>query len=134
MKTDLPTLLHDLKPDGHANCQLSTKLHRLAIEVQEMADNSYAAIIEVTAPEYKGDVVGELIPWPGHFPLELDHSSDYLNDICVRGASVSEHLAPELWERAEAYLQEHYGPEEYEVTKKQVQRMDAADLRAERAA
>ncbi len=135
MKTyDIDVLLHVIKPDGHGSNPLATELHRLACALQEQTDKVHAALDTVRHPQFKGDVVGELSPWPGHFPLELDHSEDSLNDILVRGQSVSEHLAAGLWEEAEAYVQERFSAEVPESTRRIVARMDAADLRAARAA
>lgn len=135
MKTnDIDALLHVIKPDGHGANPLATELHRLACALQEQTDKVHAALDTVRNPEFKGDVTGELHPWAGHFPLELDHSDEHLNDILVRGQSVSEHLAAGLWEEAEAYVQERFGPEMLPGARKIVARMDAADLRSERAA
>jgi hypothetical protein len=135
MKTyDIDQLLHAIKPDGHGANPLATELHRLACALQEQTDKVHAALDTVRNPEFKGDVVGELHPWRGHFPLELDHSDDNLNDIMVRGQSVSEHLAAGLWEEAEAYLQEHFGAELSESARRVIARMDAADLRSEQSA
>lgn len=135
MKTyDIDTLLHVIKPDGHGGNPLATELHRLACALQEQTDKVHAALDAVRNPQFKGDVVGELAPWPGHFPLELDHSEGYLNDIFVRGTSVSEHLAAGLWEEAEAYVQERFEPELSAGTRRTIARMDAADLRSARAA
>lgn len=135
MKTsDIETFLHSIKPDGHGNFSLANALHRMANEVQLMADKTHAVITTVTSPQFKGDVTGELAPWPGHFPLELDHSGQFLNDITVRGASVSEHLDGALWNQAEEYLKERFSPEITESTRKIVERMDKADLREARNA
>ena len=122
-----------LKPEGHRNNPLADAIHRLANELQLQTDASHAALDAVRNPKFKGNVVGELRPWPGHFPLELDHSEDCLNDILVRGQSVSEHLAADLWEEAEAYVKERFGAEIDESTKRVIAHMDAADLRSERA-
>lgn len=135
MKThDIDVLLHVIKPDGHGANPLATELHRLACALQEQTDKVHAALDTVRNPKFKGDVIGDLAPWPGHFPLELDHSDDHLNDILVRGQSVSEYLAAGLWEEAEAYVQERFGAELSESTLRVIARMDAADLRNERAA
>ena len=136
MKThDIDTLLHVIKPDGHGSNPLATELHRLACTLQEQTDKVHAALDTVRNPKFKGDVAGELVPWPEHSPLELDHTDGRLNDIMVRGASVSDHLAPGLWAQAEAEVMARfcYG-EQSESQKAKVARMDAADLRAERAA
>jgi len=135
MKThDIDQLLHVIKPDGHGSNPLATELHRLACALQEQTDKVHAALDTVRNPEFKGDVIGELRPWPGHFPLELDHTDTFLHDILVRGQSVSEHLAAGLWEEAEAYALYRFAPELSESTKRVIARMDAADLQAERAA
>lgn len=135
MKTsDIETFLHSIKPDGHGNFSLANALHRMANEVQLMADKTHAVITTVTSPQFKGDVTGELAPWPGYFPLELDRSGQFLNDIMVRGQSVSEHLAAGLWEEAEAYVHERFSAEVPESTRRIVARMDAADLREARNA
>ncbi len=136
MKTqDIDTLLHAIKPDGHGANPLATELHRLACALQEQTDKVHAALDAVRNPQFKGDVVGELVSWPGRFPLELDHSDGTLHDILVRGASVSDHLASGLWAQAEAEVMAMfcYG-EQSESQKAKVARMDAADLRSERAA
>jgi hypothetical protein len=135
MKThDIDLLLHAIKPHGYQDSPLVRQLLQLAHELRERDNKTHAAITAVTDPKFKGDVVGELHPWRGHFPLELDHSDDHLNDILVRGQSVSEHLAAGLWEEAEAYCQERFGAEMSEITRRVIARMDAADLRAERGA
>jgi hypothetical protein len=135
MKTEQVTAhLSRLKPDGHQNNPIADALHRMANEVQLMADASHAAITAVTSPTFKGDVIGELAQWPGHFPLELDHTEDGLNDIMVRGVSVSEHLAAGLWDEAESYIKERFGAEMFESTRRVIARMDAADLREARNA
>ena len=79
------------------------------------------------------DVAGELAPWPGHFPLELDHSGDSLNDILVRGQSVSEHLAAGLWDEAEAYVLERFGAELSESTRRVIARSSAASSASDAA-
>lgn len=123
MKThDIDQLLHVIKPDGHGANPLATELHRLACALQEQTDKVHAAL------------VGKFHPWQGHFPLQLDHEEGRLIDIMVSGLSVSEHLAAGLWEEAEAYVQERFGPEMLPGARKIVARMDAADLRSERAA
>lgn len=135
MKTyDIDKLMHALKPDGHGHHPLATELHRLACALQEQTDKVHAALETVRNPQFKGDVTGDLAPWPDHFPLELDHTEDSLNDIFVRGQSVSEHLAAGLWEEAEAYVRERFGPDMPESRRRVVARMDAADLRTARAA
>ncbi len=135
MKTyDIDVLLHVIKPDGHGSNPLATELHKLACALQEQTDKVHAALDAVRNPLFKGDVAGELAPWPGHFPLELDHSGDFLNDIFVRGTSVSEHLAAGLWEEAEGYVKERFEPELSAGTRRAIARMDAADLRSARAA
>ena len=135
MKThDIDTLLHVIKPDGHGANPLATELHRLACALQEQTDKVHAALDTVRNPKFKCDVVGELHPWAGHFPLELDQSNGCLYDIMVRGASVSGFLAPGLWDEAESYVQERFTPELSESTKRVIARMDAADLRSTRAA
>ena len=135
MKTyDIDVLLHVIKPDGHGSNPLATQLHQLACALQEQTDKVHAALDTVRNPQFKGDVAGELAPWPGHFPLELDHTEDGLNDILVRGQSVSEHLAAGLWEEAESYVQQRFGAELSESTRRVIARMDAADLRSARAA
>lgn len=135
MKTyDIDVLLHVIKPDGHGSNPLATELHKLACALQEQTDKVHAALDTVRNPQFKGDVLGELMPWPGRFPLELDHSGDFLNDIFVRGQSVSEHLASGLWEEAEAYVKERCEPELSAGTRRTIARMDAADLRSARAA
>ena len=131
---DIDALLRVIKPEGHGANPLATELHKLACALQEQTDKVHAAITTVTSPEYKGDVVGELVPWPGHYPLDLDHSGDFLNDILVRGVSVSEHLAAGLWEEAEAYTQERYGEPASDSETRTIKRMDKNDLRAEHAA
>lgn len=130
----IDTLLHAIKPDGHGANPLATQLHKLACALQEQSDKAHAALDTVRNPKFKGDVTGELCPWPEHYPLELDHTGDRLNDIFVRGVSVSEHLAAGLWEEAEAYVQERFGPELSESQTRVIARMDAADLRGARAA
>jgi hypothetical protein len=132
--TDLDKLLHALKPDGHHCSPLATELHKLANALQVQADQAHAALHAVLSPTFKGEVTGVLAEWPGHFPLELDHSEGSLNDILVRGTSVSEHLAPGLWEEAEAYAAQRYAPEPGPALRRTVARMDAADLRAAQAA
>lgn len=135
MKThEIDALLHEIKPDGHKASPLATEAHRLASALQEQTDKMHAALDAMRNPKFKGDVIGELHAWPGHFPLELDRSEDHLNDIMVRGVSVSEHLAAGLWEEAEAYLRERFSPEITDSVRKVVERMDAADLKAEREA
>ena len=135
MKThDIDVLLHVIKPDGHGSNPLATELHRLACALQEQTDKVHAALDTVRNPKFKGDVVGELHPWAGHFPLELDHSEGCLHDILVRGASVSTWLSSELWDEAEAYTLDRFTTELSESTKRVIARMDAADLRSARAA
>lgn len=131
---EIDQLLHVIKPDGHGANPLATELHRLACALQEQTDKTHAALDTVRNSKFKGDVVGELHPWAGHFPLELDHTDGHLNDIMVRGQSVSEHLAAGLWEDAEAYVQERFTPDMSESTRRVIERMDAADLRSARAA
>lgn len=132
--TEIERLLHALKPDGHHCNPLVTELHKLANALQVQADQAHAALQTVLSPAFKGDVAGELAEWPGHHPLELDHTEGALNDILVRGVSVSEHLAAGLWEEAEAYAEQRYAPELPAGVRRAVARMDAADLRAARAA
>jgi hypothetical protein len=135
MKTyDIDVLLHVIKPDGHGSNPLATELHKLACALQEQSDKVHAALDTVRNPQFKGDVMGELAPWAGHFPLELDHTDDYLNDIFVRGHSVSEHLAAGLWEQAEEYVKGRFEPEMPVGTRRMIARMDAADLRSAQAA
>jgi hypothetical protein len=134
MNTNLEKLLHTLKPDGHHCNSLAVELHRLANAMQEQADESYAALQTVLSPTFKGDVKGELASWPGMHPLELDHTNGKLSDIMVRGVSVSEHLAPNIWNAAEAYVSERYGPETTPRETRLIQRMDANDRAAEQAA
>lgn len=62
--------------------------------------------------------------WPFHHPLELDHKSTHLVDICVNGESVSWCLADGLWEQAEEYIREHYAPEIAESAQKIIERID----------
>ena len=81
--------------------------HKIAL------NKAHTAITTVTDPKFKGEVIGTLIPWPGHFPLELDHTDTTLNDILVRGTSISEYLAAGLWEEAEAYIKERFSPDTY---------------------
>ena len=135
MKThELVNLLHALKPDGHGANPLATELHKLANAVQAQADKAYEALNTVLNPTFKGDVVGELVDWPGHFPLELDHSEGNLNDIFVRGLSVAEHLTEKVWDEAAAYVEERFGPESSEALSRKIDRMDANDLLRARAA
>lgn len=119
---DINKLLHDLKPDGHGSNPLAIELHRLANTLQEQTDKVCVAL------------TGKFHAWPEHFPLELDHSDDSLNDIMVRGVSISEHLAAGLWEEAEAYCQARFSTELSESTRRVIARMDAADLRSAHAA
>lgn len=135
MKThDIDKLLHALKPDGHGSNPLAIELHRLANQLQEQTDKAHAALDAVRNPKFKGDVVGELIPWTDHYPLELDQTEGCLHDILVRGASVSGWLAPGLWDEAENYTMNRFTPELSESQSRVIARMDAADLRNERAA
>ena len=135
MKTsDIDSLLHSLKPDGHRDNPLVQQLRELANALQEQSDKAHALILRANSPQIRGEVVGELILWPDHSPLELDHSGQFLNDIRVRGVSVSEHLAAGLWEEADAYLRERFSPEITESTRRVIARMDKADLAAERSA
>ncbi len=131
---DIQKLLHILKPQGHGNSQFSTDLHAMANQIQRVFDLCFTTLTEVTAPTYKGDVVGELIPWPGHYPLELDHSGEFLNDILVRGVSVSEHLMGSLWDEALDYLEDCYAEPASDSETRTIKRMDAADLHNERTA
>ena len=136
MKTqDIDTLIRSIKLDGHGANPLATELHRLACELQGQTDKVHAALDTVRNPKFKGDVVGELRPWTGHFPLELDHSDGTLHDILVCGASVSDHLAPGLWAQAEAEVMARFCYcEQSESQKAKVARMDAADMRSAHAA
>ena len=135
MKThDIDQLLHVIKPDGHGANPLATELHRLACALQEQTDKVHAAITTVTSPKYKGEVTGELIPWPDHYPLELDHTDERLDDIMVRGASVSGWLDEQWWEKAEEYIHDRFDPEISEATRRKIARMDESELYAERAA
>lgn len=119
---DINKILHDLKPDGHGSNPLAIELHRLANTLQEQTDKVCVAL------------TGKFHPWPGHSPLELDHSEHVLNDIIVRGLSISEHLAAGLWEEAEAYCQARFSTELSESTRRVIARMDASDLRSAHAA
>lgn len=118
---EIDKILHALKPDGHKANPLATELHRIANSVQELSDKAHAAITFATRPNFKGDVVGELHPWPDHYPLELDHSGSYLHDIMVRGESVSEHLASGMWGMAESYVKGRFSadtPEDHAAQQK----------------
>ena len=131
---EIDKVMEALKPDGIGCNRLATELHKLANSLQEQTDRAHAVLAAVRSPEFKGDVLGELALWPGHFPLELDHTEGCLNDIFVRGVSVVEFLAAGLWEEAAEYAHERYGAEPSPGTRKRVARMDAADRRAELAA
>ena len=110
---DIQKLLHILKPDGYRTSDPVLELHKLTTSIQDLFSKAHTAITIVTDPKFKGEVIGTLIPWPGHFPLELDHTDTTLNDILVRGTSISEYLAAGLWEEAEAYIKERFSPDTY---------------------
>ena len=110
---DIQKLLHVLKPDNFRTSDPILELYKLANSIQDLFSKAHTAITTVTDPKFKGEVIGTLIPWPGHYPLELDHTDNSLNDILVRGTSISEHLAAGLWEEAEAYIKERFSPDTY---------------------
>jgi len=134
MKTpDIPSLLHALKPDGHGNFAFATELHRLANELQRHADKCHAAIKFTTSPKFNGEFIGEKHQWPRRPHFDLDHTGTTLHEIFVRDVPMWEFLSPEIQEEAKAYVEERFR-EDSPATTRLVKRMDAADLRAERAA
>ena len=87
---DIQKLLHVLKPDNFRTSDPILELYKLANSIQDLFSKAHTAITTVTDPKFKGEVIGTLIPWPGHFPLELDYTDTSLNDILVRGTSISD--------------------------------------------
>jgi hypothetical protein len=94
---------------------------------------------EVAAMHQPADARGSLYVWEGHEPLQLEgredrHGKMHLLDIRCHGASVSEHLADGLWDKAEEYLKERYASGTTPAVAARASAMDRADERAERAA
>lgn len=131
------TVMHRMKPDGYGENPLVDQLRKLACEIQEQTDKAHALIAEVHQPAdlAKGAFI---VYWDGHAPLQLEVTEDsrgkfHLEDIRVRGVSVSEWLQSDLWEQAEQWMHEMFDREPTEGEKRRVRRMDEADRLAELA-
>lgn len=136
MKT--ATLLHRLKPDGHKDAAIVTSMRHLINELQEVADAAHAEIAAIHQPAdlAKGATLED---WKGHEPLQLevtenDRGRYRLEDIRVRGVSVSEWLQGNLWEEAEQWIRENLDRETSDSESRVIARMDHCDERDARAA
>lgn len=138
MKTTVETFLASTAPKGGVSViphHVAQKIELLNSELYDLLSFAHAELAAIHQP---ADLRGSLTPWEGHEPLSLEwradpHGKAHLLDIRCRGASVSEYLAPGLWDEAEAWLQANHGSTPPAIVKRAAA-ADRLDVRSELAA